>query len=179
MFCVVPVTNKYILGHTLNWNNSTSMYQDEPSMYRYIRYKTKCMALHYAQDWTEDLVHNKQHIIPLRYQREHMGGIDGLNKVYIHCVGHSRRVVPSGWWRTSGAGPAAPPAQAMISLVRASTWTRISSSWKPRLAVQHCLEAAMWCQTAARLRNRPLIQRLTSSALACAVAPGQLEVGPV
>ena len=69
MFCVVPVTNEYILGHTLNWNNITSMYQDEPSMYWYIRDKTKCMALHDAQNWTEDLMHTKQHIIPLHCER--------------------------------------------------------------------------------------------------------------
>ena len=65
-------------------------------------------------------------------------------------------MVPSGWCWTSGAGPAPPPAPAMTSLVRTSTWiSRI-----PSLAARHLdgLEAAMWRQTAARLRNRPQLE---------------------
>ena len=74
----------------MNWNNITSMYQDEPSMYRYIRDKTKFVAVHDsdAQNWTKDLMHTKQHILPLHYEREHIGDIDGSCKVYMHCVGH-------------------------------------------------------------------------------------------
>ena len=53
------------------------MYRDKPSMYRYIRDKTKFVALHDAQNWTKDLMHTKQHILPLRYEREHIGDIDG------------------------------------------------------------------------------------------------------
>ncbi len=44
------------------------------------------------------------------------------------------------------------PALAMMSLVQTSTWI----SWKPILAAQHCLEAAMWSPTAALMRNRSL-----------------------
>ncbi len=43
-----------------------------------------------------------------------------------------------------------PPALAMTSLVLTSTWI----SRKPSLAAWHGWEAAMWCRTAARLRNR-------------------------
>ncbi len=65
-----------------------------------------------------------------------------------------RLAVPSGWCLTSGAGPAPPPAPAITSLVRTSTWI----SRKPIFAAQHGLEAAMWRRTAARLRNRPLLE---------------------
>ena len=41
-------------------------------------------------------------------------------------------VLPGGWWRTSGAGPASPPAPAMTSPGRASAWI----SLKPRLAAE-------------------------------------------
>ena len=83
MYCVGRVANKYILNHTLNWNNITGMYQDKPSMYQYIRDKTtKFMAVHEAQNWTD----YQQYIIPLHYEREQIGDIDGLYKAYIHCV---------------------------------------------------------------------------------------------
>ncbi len=45
--------------------------------------------------------------------------------------------------------PHRPPAPAMTSLVQTSTWI----SRKPSLAARHGLEGAMWCRTAARLRN--------------------------
>jgi hypothetical protein len=73
------------------------MYQDKPSVYRYIRDKTKFMSLQNVQTRTKDLLHTERHIIPLRYEREHIGDICGSYKVYICCVGHSRRVVLSGW----------------------------------------------------------------------------------
>ena len=88
MFCVVPVTNEYILGHTLNWKNITSMYPDKPGMYRYLLDKTKFLAMYSYRIRTEDLTHTKRQIIPLRYEREHIGDIDGSYKVYIHCAGH-------------------------------------------------------------------------------------------
>ncbi len=58
--------------------------------------------------------------------------------------------VPSGWCRTSNVGPAAPPAPVGISL-------------KPKLAVKHCLDDAMWSWTAARLRNRSMLLELTGT----------------
>jgi hypothetical protein len=53
-----------------------------------------------------------------------------------------------------GRVPCRPPAPAMTSLVRTSTWI----SLKPILAAQHGLEATMWRLTAARLRNRPRLE---------------------
>ena len=58
------------------------------------------------------------------------------------------------FWLMSDVGrdPAPPPAPAMTSLVRTSTW--ISRPGKPSLAARHGLEAAIWRRTAARLKNR-------------------------
>ncbi len=61
---------------------------------------------------------------------------------------------PGGWCRTSGAGPAAPPAPAMTSPARASTWN--SWSWLQRASDWHCgtvTQAALKQLTEARLRN--------------------------
>ena len=61
---------------------------------------------------------------------------------------------PGGWCRTSGAGPAAPPAPAMTSPARASTWK--SWSWPQRASDWHCgtgTQAALKRLTEARLRN--------------------------
>ena len=61
---------------------------------------------------------------------------------------------PGGWCRTSGAGPAAPPAPAMTSPARASTWmVRM-----PAFAARHAGEAAMCRRTAVRCRNRPRLE---------------------
>ena len=61
---------------------------------------------------------------------------------------------PGGWCRTSGAGPAAPPAPAMTSPARASTWiVRM-----PAFAARHAGEAEMCRWTAARWRNRPRLE---------------------
>ena len=62
-------------------------------------------------------------------------------------------VILAGWCQTSGAGPAAPPAPAMMSLVQTSTWI----SREPNLAAKHGLEASAKCsRTSARLRNSAL-----------------------
>ena len=63
---------------------------------------------------------------------------------------------PGGWCRTSGAGPAAPPAPAMTSPApgRSSTWK--SWSWPQRASDWHCgtgTQAALKRLTEARLRN--------------------------
>jgi hypothetical protein len=62
---------------------------------------------------------------------------------------------PGGCWRTSGAGPAAPPAPAITSPARASTWI----SLKPRSAAKQGLEQRMWRTTADRWRNSPRLER--------------------
>ncbi len=68
---------------------------------------------------------------------------------------------PGGWCRTSGAGPAAPPASAMTS---PPAWA--SSTWIVRMpaaaAVWHGFEAAMWrrTQAAARSKNRQRLESL-------------------
>ena len=63
---------------------------------------------------------------------------------------------PGGWCRTSGAGPAAPPAPAMTSPARASTWiVRM-----PAFAALHAGEAEMCRRTAARWRNRPRLESM-------------------
>jgi hypothetical protein len=62
---------------------------------------------------------------------------------------------PGGWCRTSGAGPATPPAPAMTSPARASTCT----SRKPRPASRQDFVALMWRRTAALAKNK---QRLDS-----------------
>ncbi len=63
---------------------------------------------------------------------------------------------PGGWCRTSGAGPAAPPAPAMTSPARASTWiVRM-----PAFAARHAGEAEMCRWTAARWRNRPRLESM-------------------
>ncbi len=70
--------------------------------------------------------------------------IDGICLFFFGCVS------PGGWWRTSGAGPAAPPDSAMTSPARASTWI----SLMPRSAALHAGEWRMRRLTCARLRNR-------------------------
>ena len=55
----------------------------------------------------------------------------------------------------SGAGPAAPPAPAITSPARASTWI----SLKPRSAAKQGLEPRMWRSTADRWRNSPRLER--------------------
>ena len=75
---------------------------------------------------------------------------------------------PGTFWLMSDVGrgsrAAAPPAPAMTSLVRTSTWI----SRKPSLAARHGFEAAMWRITAARLRNR---HRLDSWPVSVHLAP--------
>ena len=61
---------------------------------------------------------------------------------------------PGGWCRTSGAGPAAPPAPAMTSPARASTWM----VQMPAFAARHAGEAAMCHRTAVQCRNRPRLE---------------------
>jgi hypothetical protein len=51
-------------------------------------------------------------------------------------------MVPSGC-QMPGAGPAAPPAPAMMSLVRTSTWI----SQQPKVAAKQSLEAQVDCKT--------------------------------
>ena len=56
-------------------------------MNQYIRDKTKFMAMHNAQIRTKDLIHTERSIIPLRYERKHIGDMAGSYKVFIHWVG--------------------------------------------------------------------------------------------
>ncbi len=84
--------------------------------------------------------------LPLCYQRAFHGDIYGHYMVYSPWNLHLRLTVPAGWCQTSGAGPAAPPAQAMTSLVRTSTWIY----QMPNAAQQETdLESSSW------LRNTP------------------------
>ncbi len=48
---------------------------------------------------TKDLMHTILHDIPLRYQREIIGDMNGQYGVYSHWARHSRHAVPSGWCR--------------------------------------------------------------------------------
>ncbi len=62
-------------------------------------------------------------------------------KAYTHWNLHLHSTVHSGWCQTSCAGPAAPQAPAMTSLVSTSTWI----SRMPMLALQETdLERASW-----------------------------------
>jgi hypothetical protein len=96
---------------------------------------------------TEDLMHTILRVIPVRHHGEVFSDINGLYTVYRPWERHLRHTVPSGWYWPSGAGPTQHPAPAMTALVRTSSWI----SRKPILAAQH---GAMWCLTAAQLRNR-------------------------
>ena len=70
-------------------------------------------------------------------------------------VQDNNTVLPGGWWRTSGAGPAPPPAPAMTSPGRASTWI----SLKPRSAAKQALEPLMCRRTPDRWRKSPRLER--------------------
>lgn len=76
-------------------------------------------------------------------------------------AGYMYIFLPSGWCRTSGAGPAARPAphpQVMTSPARARTRTSTWISRKPRSAARQGLEAPMCRRTAARLWNSPRLE---------------------
>ena len=68
---------------------------------------------------------------------------------------YNKTVLPGGWWRTSGAGPAPPPAPAMTSPGRASTCI----SLKPRSAAKQSLEPLMCRRTPDRWRKSPRLER--------------------
>ena len=75
---------------------------------------------------------------------------------------HYRFVSPCSWSRTSGAGPAAPPAPAMTSEspARDSTWI-----------------SAMCRRTETRLRNKPPLDNWPVEVHWCSPSPSHLAIG--
>ena len=69
----------------------------------YIQFFHKIKKKYNCRIWTNDLMHTSKLSWPLCYQR----AIGCRFVVLVKCL-------PGGWWRTSGAGPAAPLSLAMM-----------------------------------------------------------------
>jgi hypothetical protein len=117
----------------------------------YVREKTTSLNVHDVQIRTNNLMHTKQMVIPLRNQSKVLGDIIGSSRVYVDCATRNPVWLVLDIRRRSLSAFAA----VMTSLIRTLTW--ISLARNPKLAAKHSLGAAMWRRTAARLRNRSLV----------------------
>jgi hypothetical protein len=98
---------------------------------------------------TEDLIDTILRHIPLSYQREIIGDVNGEYEVYTRWARHSRHAVPSGWCRTvtSGTGPAPPPGGPRSG--HDVTGPDINLDFPEAQVGCEALEAAKWLRTAA------------------------------
>ena len=124
----------------------------------YTRKKANCMQVQNVRIRTDDLVHSKRHIIPLRYKRAHLGDIFCSYKILIHSAGQQRGAVARfSLAQAPGPGPRdGGTARALISPGPRSP--RASLSPGPQHACSHArLRTEARPARPARLRDRPLL----------------------
>ena len=127
-------------------------------------YKTKCKRMYNYRIQTNDLMHTILLIRPLCYKHESTSVTVCFCMLHIHVCQHCCSVLPCSWCRTSCAGPATTPMQAMGRRPAGPGPLMDSKiSQKHRLATKQGSEQQTRnCRAAARRRPYQYIQVYTS-----------------